>query len=193
MAQLSTSMCSTLTSGYPFATRSTVARHSLLVSSTLDLSTLVMRFLRVIASSNAILAMRSTSLIEYTSVSYASCPSAPSRYPRSPKYIPPVSSRTIIISTPFLARSGRSGLVGISSSYSTAGRRLANSFMPARRLNKPFSGRMCAFRSFHLGPPTAPKSTASDLLQAVSVSGGSGTPVTSIALPPIGMGCMWKS
>src|SRR5271170_7600839 len=52
--------------------------------------------------------------------------------------------------------------------------------MPSR----PASGRVPNGRDSHFGPPMAPSKTASDARHPASVSGGSGTPKLSIALPP---------
>ena len=48
-----------------------------------------------------------------------------------------------------------------------------------------FSGRLSPGRLSHLGPPTAPRSTLSLARQPSTVSFGSGSPVASIAEPPI--------
>ena len=47
-----------------------------------------------------------------------------------------------------------------------------------------FSGRMDGSTSSHLGPPTAPNSTASAAWHASIVSCGNGSPKASIAAPP---------
>jgi len=44
--------------------------------------------------------------------------------------------------------------------------------------------RTAARGSLHFGPPTAPSSTASPARQAASDSSGSGSPVSSMAIPP---------
>ena len=77
------------------------------------------------------------------------------------------------------------GLEFISAGYTFTGRRLANRprlFLIARM---PSSGRVAASGSSHLGPPTAPKSIASESWHSSTVSSGSGVPKSSIALPPI--------
>ena len=74
IAALSTSMSDSVTSGYSSATRCTVSRHSREVSSTLALSIDVTWPRRLRAASNAARAMRSISMTEYASVSYASGP-----------------------------------------------------------------------------------------------------------------------
>src|SRR6478735_7963629 len=51
--------------------------------------------------------------------------------------------------------------------------------------SKPCSGRTLAFGSSHLGPPTAPSSTACALLQAEIVASGRAVPERSMAMPPI--------
>ena len=103
MAALSTSMCSSRTFGYSLEwTLVTTSRHRREVSSTLALSTLVTR---ASAASKATRAMRSTSPTLYTHVSNALSASRP----RSPKYRPPVSSRTTSRLVPSMT-SRRSGL-----------------------------------------------------------------------------------
>ena len=54
-----------------------------------------------------------------------------------------------------------------------------------RRPSRPCSGRTFAVGSSHLGPPTAPSSTASARWHACSVSSGSAEPVASMAAPPM--------
>ena len=85
MAVLSTYRWLTCTSGYSFAILSTVARHSLELSSTLALSTLVSRLSRFWAMSKATRAMRSISGTEYRSVSKADFTPSLSSVPLSPK------------------------------------------------------------------------------------------------------------
>ena len=72
-----------------------------------------------------------------------------------------------------------------SSLYRIAGLRLAYRSRPARIANRPLSGLNERSMLSHWGPPTAPNKIASDCFPSASVSSGSGTPVSSIALPPI--------
>ena len=130
--------------------------------------------------------MRSISFTEYFSVSHAYSPSAPSAEPRSPKYIPPVSSRTIIISTPSFTSSYLSGEALASDFHSFAGRMLEYSPISCRMRSSPFSGRLSTGMSSHLYPPTAPSSTLSAARQPSAVARGSGSPHSSMAQPPIG-------
>ena len=109
IAELSTSWSTSSTSEYSAACRRwTTSRHSRLDSSTLALSTLCTLLPRVRAASKAIRAMRSISYSLYAIVSYAripapppvAAPATPVSRARSPKYSPPVSSRTMSMSTP---------------------------------------------------------------------------------------------
>ena len=56
---------------------------------------------------------------------------------------------------------------------------------PCAGRSGPASGRTAP--PSHFGPPTAPSSTRVAARQAASVSGGSGSPVASIAAPPNGV------
>src|SRR4051794_34256004 len=98
--------------------------------------------------------------------------------------MPPVSSRTTSRSVPW--RTSRlSGLASRSASKGLTGRRLANRPRPERRPSRPCSGRgLSGSVVSHLGPPTAPSSTASASRQAAMVSSGKADPVASIATPP---------
>ncbi len=159
-------------------TRAASVRHNLEGSRTFALSTLVNFFLRVRARSAANRTIRETSSTEYFITWYASV----SVVPESPKYNPPVSSRTKRMSTPLTA-SGRNGEISASSGYTRIGRRLANSSSSRRRSRSPRSGRVAA--PSQAGPPTAPSKTASAARHASRVSSGSGDPVWSMAAPPI--------
>jgi len=64
-------------------------------------------------------------------------------------------------------------------SKTIAGRRLANSSISLRRRSRPRSGFTEKSRLSHLGPPTAPSSTASASMAWAMVSSASGTPWTS--------------
>ena len=65
------------------------------------------------------------------------------------------------------------------------GRMLAKTLNSARSFKSPCSGRTLALGSDHCGPPTAPRITASLSLQLDIVLAGKGSPVASIAAPPI--------
>ena len=116
IAQLSTSICSNVTSGYPAATSSTTFLHNLEESSTLALSTLVTFFFLFIAISNPLTAIRRISVSSYVSVSIAFLIPFSSTVLRSPKYSPPVSSRMISMSNPAAEISFLSGQASASSS-----------------------------------------------------------------------------
>ena len=143
------------------------------------------RFLRERANSKPTRITRSISRSEYDKVSTAFLPrELAQRFFGLPKYNPPVSSLTIIISTPS-KRWGRNGLDEISSGYTVTGLKLAkrpNRFLSSRI---PSSGRTGASGSSHFGPPTAPNRTASELATISRVSSGRAIPNRSIALPPI--------
>ena len=97
--------------------------------------------------------------------------------------MPPVSSRTTSRSTP-VSTSGLSVEANSKAGASLTGRRLANRPSALRMPSSPCSGRTFAVGLSHLGPPTAPSSTASLHWHKKTVSGGSGCPVASIAQPP---------
>ena len=103
--------------------------------------------------------------------------------------MPPVSSRTTIMSVP-RNTSARSGDAWTKSSMTLTGRILAKTLISARSFKSPCSGRTLALGSDHFGPPTAPRITASLSLQLDIVLAGKGSPVASIAAPP--MGCSLK-
>ena len=106
----STRTCSSSTSGYSAPSSVAISRQSLPVSRTLALSTEVRRLRRPCASSNPTRSMRSISRSAYLRVSTPRRPREVSqRRLGLPKYKPPVSSRTIIISTPC----SRWGLMGL--------------------------------------------------------------------------------
>ena len=84
--------------------------------------------------------------------------------------MPPVSSRTTMMSTPFKS----SALIGEACSTAgcgTIGRRLANSPSDLRSCSRPCSGRTGASGADHFGPPTAPSSIASARCASASVAG----------------------
>ena len=91
--------------------RVTTSRHSTPFSSTLALSMLVSFLRRNWAALKPTRAMRSISEVVYTMVSMARVWPLPrsSVFLGSPKYRPPVSSRTTRMSMPSPWRSGRSG------------------------------------------------------------------------------------
>src|SRR4051794_376643 len=100
--------------------------------------------------------------------------------------MPPVSSRTTSRSVPSMT-SRLSGLASSRAGNGLTGRRVANRPSPSRMPSSPCSGRgRLGSVVSHLGPPTAPRRTASASRQAASVSSGSAVPVASIAAPPIG-------
>ena len=68
--------------------------------------------------------------------------------------------------------------------YKSAGLKLQYKFSPPLNPNNACSGLTFALGLSHFGPPTAPKSTASLLLQASKVLSGNGVPKLSIAHPP---------
>src|SRR3569623_3577860 len=98
--------------------------------------------------------------------------------------MPPVSSRTTIMSTPF-STSGRCVDAPSSLSLTATGRRFAYRPRPLRMASRPCSGRTLARGPSHFGPPTAPSSTASAARADACVAAGRAVPVASIAAPPI--------
>ena len=98
--------------------------------------------------------------------------------------MPPVSSRTMRMSSPSPIISSLIGDADLSGAKILAGRRFAKSPKSSRIARSPFSGLLLPGWLSHLGPPTAPRRTASDALQAFAVSSGYGTPYSSIAHPP---------
>lgn len=176
IAPLSASMCISSTSRYSMLTSSTISRHSLPVSSTFILSRECTLRRLCIAISKATLATLSISRSVYFMVSTADLPrEVAHRFLGFPKYSPPVSSRTISISTPCNI-SGLSGLACMSWGYSFTGRRFANRLRDFRSFSMPSSGLVVACGSSHFGPPTAPNSTVSQPLIISRVSSGSGSP-----------------
>ncbi len=106
--------------------------------------------------------------------------SSPSTF--SPKYAPPVSSRTMRMSTP----SRTSGLIveaGIRAGIAATGLRFANASKDFLSFKSPASGRIGS-RS-KSGCPTAPSRTASDAFALSNVSSEIGAPSSRIAVPPI--------
>src|SRR5438105_15758726 len=98
--------------------------------------------------------------------------------------MPPVSSRTTSRSVPSM-RSRRSGLASSSAPLGRTGLRLANSSSPFRSASRPCSGRGAPGAVVpHFGPPTAPRSTASESRQAARSSGVRAVPCASIEAPP---------
>src|SRR5690625_8005187 len=82
----------------------------------------------------------------------------------SPKYKPPVNSRTIKISLPLIFFSFKGDACN-NESNPLIGRRFENKFSSFLIFNKPFSGRTLTGILSHLGPPTAPCKIASADLQ----------------------------
>ncbi len=101
-----------------------------------------------------------------------------------PKYSPPVSSRTTTMSTPSIT-SGFSVVESTSMGRTFTGRRLAKRASSLRSASRPSSGRTLFRGSSHLGPPTAPSSTAWHLRHILSVAAVRASPEASMAIPPI--------
>ena len=108
---------------------------------------------------------------------------------RSPKYTPPVSSRTTTKSKPPPINSSFSGQAFFNCGNKSAGRRLQKSPNPLRMARSPASGRRLGGSSYHFDsptlPPTAPSSTESLSLAVLRASSVNGTPVASMETPPI--------
>ena len=144
------------------------------------MSTLVNFLLLSFAISKAFLVILSISSLLYTRVSEASS----SLYFLGPKYSPPVSSLTTIISSPSPIISSFNGLAFFNSLKRIAGLRFVKTSNSFLIFKSPFSGLNSASILSHLGPPTAPKRTASLFLQISIVSSDRGTPYLSIDSPP---------
>src|SRR5882672_3483523 len=97
----------------------------------------------------------------------------------------PVSSRRIRMSRPDTT-SGLSVDASASSGKTDAGRRLANRSSSFRSRRSACSGRLSRGKASYLGPPTAPKRTASAFFASASVASGIGSPPLSKAAPPTG-------
>src|SRR3954451_21923356 len=99
----------------------------------------------------------------------------------------------ISMSTPSIS-SRLSGEASYRAGKGRIGRRLAYRPSSARRRNKPCSGRTApgSFVS-HLGPPSAPRKTASEALTAAIASSVIATPWRSIAAPPAGCSSKLRS
>ena len=142
MAAESMSWCPTSSSGNSFSiTSETTFRQSRLVASTLALSRL-----QTLAGGDCCRArcpasrvMRSTSAREYGSVSQAS--PSPSSSLRCPKYMPPVSSRTIVKSTPRQTSALSGERSTRESEAKLHGRRLPKAESDLRSFRRPCSGR----------------------------------------------------
>ena len=102
----------------------------------------------------------------------------------SPKYTSPVSSLTIMMSTPFTNSSFKVD-EETSSSYITAGLKFAKSPRAFLIPKSAFSGLIAGSRVSYFQSPTAPRKTASEFFASSRVFSGSGPPVSSIAAPPI--------
>ena len=96
-----------------------------------------------------------------------------------------MSSLTTIRSTPSTT-SGRRLLAPMRAGTILTGRRLAKSSIPERRASNPLSGRCSRGKASNRGLPIAASKTASAALQASRVLAGKGSPVASMAEPPIG-------
>src|SRR3569832_2145820 len=165
--------------GESFATSIMTSFHSSEHSSTLAFSTEHSFLPRFIAMPKATCATRRTSDSEYSIVLKPTRSPFRTSIPRGwPKYTSPVSSRTIMISSPDTT-SGLSDDAPASSGYSSAGRRLANRLSSLRMRNRPRSGRSGRSSVSYCGPPPAPSSTASASRASLSVASGSGSPEAS--------------
>lgn len=98
------------------------------------------------------------SALEYGSTSQASSGESGVASLRSPKYIPPVSSRTMQKSTPLHTDSLSGENCTSDSAAKLHGRRFPNVPSSFRRRRSPCSGRTAPVP--HSGPPTAPRRTA---------------------------------
>ena len=104
-----------------------------------------------------------------------------------------MSSRTIKRSIPCATISPLSGLASFSASQTLAGRRFAKRPSCARNVRRARrSGRFSGGNASHLGPPTAPRRTASASLHAASVASGRQSPHWSYAAPPTGCSAISK-
>ena len=106
--------------------------------------------------------------------------------------MPPVSSRTTKMSRPPSRISAFRGEAPARASKIMAGRRLAKRPSSLRRPRRARSGRSPPGRVSHLGPPTAPSSTASAALHTSMVSWGRQLPTASMAQPPARTSWQWK-
>ena len=101
----------------------------------------------------------------------------------SPKYSPPVSSRTIKISkfsiTPFLREDASA-----SSLNRKAGRRFANKSSSFLKVKSACSGLLSHSKESHFGAPTAPKRIASESFANERASSVIGNPCSSYEVPP---------
>ena len=87
---------------------------------------------------------------------------------------------------PLAAMSARRGQAAERSENIRAGRIFVYSPMAERSFKRPRSGRLAEGWPSHLGPPTAPSSTLSELRQVSRLESGRGTPNSSMAQPPMG-------
>ena len=101
----------------------------------------------------------------------------------SAKYIPPVSSLNIRISSPDII-SGLSDDASTKAGKTTAGLKLANKSISFLNFNKPFSGLFSKSTPSYFGLPTAPNNTASASIVSTSVSSVKGVPYLSYEAPP---------
>ena len=101
----------------------------------------------------------------------------------SPKYIPPVNSRTIIISV-FSIISDFKLDESINGLNIVAGLKLENRFRLFLSLRSACSGFLLCSTLSHLGPPTAPRKTESASKHSDKVSSVNGIPYLSIDIPP---------
>ena len=102
----------------------------------------------------------------------------------SPKYIPLVSSLMIIISRSDIISSFRLD-AETKASKTIAGLKFANKSSSFLIFSKPLSGLLMKSNFSHFGPPTAPKSIASDFFARFRTLFVIGSPYSSIDAPPI--------
>ena len=166
------------TSGYSLScTHCTSSRHNIPDSMTFAFSieqTLLSLFL---ANSNADRATRRISFVVYLCVFIPTLPPSLSSWIPlgSPKYIPLVNSRTIIISNPATS-SFFNDEKSAKASKHCAGLKLENKSNSFLSLRSPRSGLTLKSKLSYFGPPTAPSNTASTFRALATVSSVIGTP-----------------
>lgn len=114
-------------------------------------------------------------------------PTAPSSLTaRGPKYMPPISSRTTMTSTPRSSTEGFRGLASASSGYMTAGRGCVE---PERRAyaEQTFFGTVVRRLSVPLGSAHGAEQHSVRFLARVHRFTRQGTPNLSMAQPPISL------
>ena len=135
-------------------------------------------------------AMRSISEVVYTMVSMARVWPLPrsSVFLGSPKYRPPVSSRTTRMSMPSPWRSGRSGQAWARALGRRTGRRLAKSPNSLRMRSRAARSGRCSFGivGSRSGKPTEPNKMESERRHSSSVASGKALPAASMPAQPTG-------